>query len=313
METKKIAGACFVGGALCVAVALAVVPVYWWLGLFAGFIGGYFAYDFRKVFAAIPKAWRTARRFAARDRGVLFARQREWFSTLGPFMRVAMVLVVPFSMWTVFLSLEWLGDSIIFMSDGVSCYVFVTLLLGMGALVWTILSIVAIQLVAVCLYCLAYIGVKVGERGYWWPRLKYWGEMSNEQSIAWLEEKGLQRKLLTYTNVLRWICKGFGIGILFFFWPLWRYLAIGTGKGLCLLGKFFWHAFRLIHSNKRLLCAIDGTLGGAVSYLSLTSSAETVEAQVMITLFGGIIGAGLGIVNWEIVSKRLLHVPTEEP
>ncbi|MEK7089596.1 MAG: hypothetical protein AAB920_02140, partial [Patescibacteria group bacterium] len=57
METKKIALACFVGGALCATVALLVAPLYWWLGLIVGFAGGYVAYEFREVLKAIPIAW----------------------------------------------------------------------------------------------------------------------------------------------------------------------------------------------------------------------------------------------------------------
>ena len=46
METKKIALACFIGGALCCAVTFMIAPLYWWFGLLAGLAGGYISYDF---------------------------------------------------------------------------------------------------------------------------------------------------------------------------------------------------------------------------------------------------------------------------
>lgn len=57
METKKIAVACFIGGVLCCvvcAVAFMFAPALWWLGVIAGFAGGYISYDFREFFKTRP-------------------------------------------------------------------------------------------------------------------------------------------------------------------------------------------------------------------------------------------------------------------
>jgi hypothetical protein len=56
METRKIAVSCFIGGVLCGAVAMLFAPAYWWLGLIAGFAGGYISYEFKAVVQAIPEA-----------------------------------------------------------------------------------------------------------------------------------------------------------------------------------------------------------------------------------------------------------------
>jgi hypothetical protein len=69
-----------------------------------------------------------------------------------------------------------------------------------------------------------------------------------------------------------------------------------------------WYLFRLIHSEKRVLCAIDGTLGGAVSYIWLASATMTLVEQAMLVLFGGLLGAAIGVVNWELISKRIFQV-----
>jgi len=55
-STIKIGIACFIGGAVGTAVAIAGTPALWWLGLLAGFCGGYISYEFREVLRAIPTA-----------------------------------------------------------------------------------------------------------------------------------------------------------------------------------------------------------------------------------------------------------------
>ena len=60
-ETKKIAWACFIGGAFCGATAFLLAPMFWWLGILAGLAGGYFGYEFRLVLRAVPQAWQAAR------------------------------------------------------------------------------------------------------------------------------------------------------------------------------------------------------------------------------------------------------------
>jgi len=62
VETKKIAIACFVGGVLFCVAALLFSPTYWWLGLIAGFAGGYISYEFRDVLKAIPVALQAAKK-----------------------------------------------------------------------------------------------------------------------------------------------------------------------------------------------------------------------------------------------------------
>ena len=71
---------------------------------------------------------------------------------------------------------------------------------------------------------------------------------------------------------------------------------------------FAWLPFRLIHSEKQVLCAIDGTFGGFVSHHWLAPSAHTIAAQVVLVLCGAFLGAPFGIFNWQVVSIRLLRV-----
>lgn len=60
-EILKVGRACAIGSAVCVALALAIMPKFWLLGLVAGIAGGYivghFGYEFGKTAAAIPVAF----------------------------------------------------------------------------------------------------------------------------------------------------------------------------------------------------------------------------------------------------------------
>jgi len=54
--------------------------------------------------------------------------------------------------------------------------------------------------------------------------------------------------------------------------------------------------FKLVHSNIRLLCALDAAIGTMVGYFLGN------------TIIGGIAGGILGVLDYELVSKRLLRV-----
>lgn len=104
----------------------------------------------------------------------------------------------------------------------------------------------------------------------------------------------------TYKIVYSEIKKGFFIAI-YFLLVMWWIKLISFGS------LFIWKLFKLIHSDKRLLCGIDSALGGTVSYF-LFSPANSIIETIMIVVFGGLMGGFLGIINWEIVSKRILKV-----
>ncbi len=66
--------------------------------------------------------------------------------------------------------------------------------------------------------------------------------------------------------------------------------------------------FKLIHSDERVLCAIDGTLGGVIAYAWLIRPERSFAQNAIAVLFGMVVGAGWGVVNYEILSKRVLKV-----
>jgi hypothetical protein len=86
-------------------------------------------------------------------------------------------------------------------------------------------------------------------------------------------------------NILRVVC-----------WGMWKRLAMVV-----------WTLIRLIHSNERVLCGVDGTLGGLIALWAFWNYASTPTSFIttmFVALCGGVIGTVLGIANWELISKR---------
>lgn len=292
METKKIALACFIGGVLCCAVARMFAPIYWWLGMVAGMVGGYLGYEFREVREAVPVALR-----AVSNGGVAAWKDLwKWFSEPRPFDYLAAIAVLP-----LLILLGWMAVQI----DGRPVSIIEILTVAFS---FVCLTIVCILFLSLLLHEVAYYGAKRAERCFWkttysWSR--HYG------ASAHLEYYGYKLLPLTYGNAYRWLAKGvfyiiFNL-VRFFVWTLWKDLVIGTWKILCSLSRFAWHLFRLIHSKKRVLCAIDGTLGGTIAYNLFVPAASTMPELIVIVLSGGLIGAVLGVANWELVSKRVFQ------
>lgn len=68
------------------------------------------------------------------------------------------------------------------------------------------------------------------------------------------------------------------------------------GRVTTMMWKFTTTLFHIIHSDLRLLCAVDAGLGTVIGYMSGNA------------LVGAIAGALLGVLNYEIVSVRVLQV-----
>jgi len=289
METRKIAVACFIGGILCAGLALILAPNYWFIGLLAGFAGGYLSYEFKEVPKAITSAWHAT----YQDTSGKMRESRNWLSEKHPFLYFAAALTyLPTIILPIYLTTDLMDHIILTM----------------------LMSFVATFFVSLLLFALAYIGARAGERCYWLPIeacLTVDGpNMIQRLEVEKLQGRGYKEKPLTYFNVLRWMANGLGIVILFFLWTIWKYLAIAAWLAIRFLGRFGWHLFKLIHSKERVLCAIDGTIGGAISFACLYGSSTSSAGKLLLVFFGGLLGAGLGVANWELVSKRLLHIQT---
>ena len=308
MKTTKIAVACFIGGIICSAIALVATPAYWWLGLIAGLAAGYIAHEFREVLKAIPVALTaTAKSFRVGGSSVwngsveTITDIRRWLSRAHPIFCPAAIIAVSLCTWFIYchhLDITKSADS----------------KLGAGlllAFIFTMFSGQIILLTMGILVTIAQIGARSSnEYCDWWPILSP-NQTGSDEHTKRLEADGFQKEQLNYRNLIRWLLKGSIKIVLFFTWTIWKYLIVALFKALYFLGVFAWQLFILIHSNERLLCAIDGTLGGAMSYIWLAPTATSITAKIVLVLFGGFLGAAFGVLNWEIVSKRILHIQVQ--
>ncbi|MDQ5949021.1 MAG: hypothetical protein QG589_147 [Patescibacteria group bacterium] len=271
METKKIALACFIGGVICGAVALAVTPEIWWLGVLAGFAGGYISYEFRSVLAAIPLAWQSAKLAIPRKLRQTKHDFWQWLIKPRPFMYGGAVLTA------VFFAIQFsvgnfnpLPHHVVPMTE---IEIFAAVF-SWGVFFWLCTPIGALIYGATCL---------LGNKGEDVDKLNY-------QEAFYAFRKGVP-------YILR-----------FLGWTMWKYVGLAISYVGYRIGSFLWHVIKLIHSEKRVLCGIDGALGGTLSYFLFRSYGM----PIITVIFGGLIGAALGVLNWEIVSKRILHVVPEE-
>lgn len=66
----------------------------------------------------------------------------------------------------------------------------------------------------------------------------------------------------------------------------------GVWVGIKGISKLSWHLFRLIHSEIRLLCGLDATIGAMIGYYCGNA------------LIGAVAGGILGVLNFELLSIR---------
>jgi hypothetical protein len=312
MEARKFGFAAGIGGVLFCIFAIVFVPGHHTFGLIAsiiaGMAGGYLSYEFRDVLRAIPTAWGAAwkgSRYVGRGLFTFFRNQladiREYFSRPHP------LLFQPLLVGTLLLSpveiyFGRVADGPIWITLAFLYLVFGTF----GAAVMVVMP-------------LAFIGARFAEKKYWRPMDGQYGQGSYSDWLAAKQKAGLTEASITHANLFRWQVKGFGLVMKFLCWTMWKYIAIGTffavkylALGIAMLiflpFLFVWKLIKLIHSTKRSVCAIYGTIGGVVSYLSFVAVANTLAEKTMLVLCGGIFGAALGIAGREVVAKRLLHM-----
>jgi len=308
METKKIAVASFIGGAICSAVALMFAPAYWWLGLIAGIsaglVSGYISYDFRDVLRKIPIALRAA------GKGVAIAitevidtvtdaahEIKEWSKKPHPFVYSSLAITIVFFVWLEFSYFHVMAEAID-PTTGVK---------------WGILDsqifffTISMGLLVVWSFFLLPLFVSIGTRSEhcYWETNPYGSLFSGIDKLKNEDDKSAP---LTYANVARWFAKGLGITVLFFIWTMWWKSLIGIVYALWFTILFVGHLVKLTYSKPRVLCAVNGTLGGVASFVWFASSATSFAEQVVLVIFGGLLGVAFGVANWEIVSKRIFHV-----
>jgi len=318
-ETMKIARACFIGGALCSGVALLVAPALLWLGMIAGAAGGYVAYEFRAMLQAIPRAFRTARAAAKKVSGFFFEVGesayvltverllvfKEWLKEPHPFFYPGFGLGVALFI-TLFSTARW---SEMFLREETIYGALVDVLIIVLAI--SMMSALIIFSTSMLLWALAFLGARYTENAYWHGEVT----IPSEQE----EWYGLHQMPMTYANAYRWIGKllWFGLVKVFITFPI-KVVRValefvvagifGFYRLLMMTPRFVYELVKLVHSDQRLLCSIAGTVGGLVAIVGFRvfgPQAPSIVEYLMVPVFGGFIGAALGIASWELVSKRV--------
>lgn len=294
-EGKKIGLACAIGGAIGTAVALIVAAPFWWLGLLAGFSGGYVSYEFRAVLRAIPQAWKMT---VIAMRGVssllidvaagLGGQMRtfsRWFFAPHPILHTALffgVTIGPSSVW-VTRPFSWTVPIFTVLS------LLVTALITM-VVFWVVNLFSAVGALKLkpdlpcyhcdnCLLSWTYESVK---------------EITIYRDLWWLTLRGIVYAVFVVVALLPF---RFVVGLI-----------DTTRASVRFTGIFFVILIRLIHSDKRLLCGVDAAIGTGVAYVTLARPEMTVVQHALVIAAGAMIGAALGVLNYEVVSKRILRL-----
>lgn len=78
-----------------------------------------------------------------------------------------------------------------------------------------------------------------------------------------------------------------------------------TVETMRLLLTFLKTLYVYIHSRELLTCFVDGALGVCISYLLIATRDIAMGPTLLV---GGLIGGLLGLFNYQVVSKRILHI-----
>lgn len=303
MESWKIACACFAGGMFCVATAFVVNPYYWWLGIFAGIMGGYVAYEFRKVCRALSVVIRTvgqrsstAMKIAipsAIKKAIMWFSKPHYFGYLAVFLSATIYFfgIIPIIEQD-FKSDQTYNNAFIYVA-----FFYCTFIVTQGVVV-----------------VLAWAGSVFGDRSYWYPFLVPGGVChgGDAEKIKSLEKDGLVQKPLTYMSVVRWFLLGIVVIARFLAWTLWKEIALFIWFIVSAFGATLKEVIITIHSDMRILCALNGTLGGVISYVYLGPYVTTSVEQAMVVFFGGVLGALFGAMSYRCVTKKILPLFTNK-
>lgn len=302
-RTWKIAFACGLGALIGTAIALDFMPWLSWtkawplwldplIGMLAGGAIGYLAYEWHEIPIAIKRAWRVVKPAL---RQLLPSRIEDPLVREGRFSEIGVwgVVATYFTMaWSCALMFDVTHNQIF------AVFTFLTLVTGGLAI---ILAGATVDIHDWLLY----------------PHLDIRTPSSYPDKIE------VRKCLVKYGNPLMvfvgWPLYGIG-------WTIYQLIRVSpripgavvravaaTGKAIPraliwiwnlakILALFGWLVFKSIHSNWRVLCLIDAAIGTAIG--CLTGSA----------IIGGIAGAVIGALNYQLVSVRLLKlVPGHAP
>jgi hypothetical protein len=257
-------------------------------GIVAGLIVGYLAYDFRSVLKVIPEAFAEFRSDVATF--------RRWLYYSDPLLGPITLAFVLFSAYFVHPLFRFTLANAMNGSHPQMLHVFAVIFVGFTFLVSAVIADVT--------------AIIAGYGASRWENVTFYfgkeadGAMTKD---GWNDD-GKELKVVpkTYLSVFRWTLEGFASIASGLLWRIWPPIFRGVMNLIVLLAVGLWKLFLLIHRYERLLCAIDGTLGGVLSYRLFIRPERTFTQNAIAVLFGMVLGAGWGVLNYEILSKHVL-------
>ncbi|MFH0828834.1 MAG: hypothetical protein V1907_01495 [Candidatus Kerfeldbacteria bacterium] len=261
-------------------VGLQLAPMFWWVGMLVGGVVGYFAYNAGEVLRAVPRAWQMARAVWWQILGVDYAEAFRQFGRTCVHVLLALglgALIIP----AVVLCATAVG--IVWVME-----VVVALTRFLPASPWVYAFGTPQDLMATLFISLIVGGFIAAVALVVWSDSRDWDELK----IFLRQRKGWVALLLLY--------KASPLGWLTWYLPklLWLVLPLLPAAAQAIVA-FWWTLFKLIHSNQRLLCGVDAAIGAAVGIFAHNP------------LVGALVGGVVGVLNFELISKRWLKlVPT---
>lgn len=279
METKKITIGCFVGGVIGTIVALFCAPLFWWLGMLAGFCVGYLCYDLKEVFVKIPTAGQYAVNEILPEAKEILTDFFGWVKKPHPFLLVMVIFIFAL----------WYPAYLFLISNNVNDHTTSECLmvgLGFSGLISTIFVVALLFFVE-----MGCSSLKFGKKCYF-----FFGNII----FGRIHEKTNKVELTTNREIYFLALRGILVTI----------CVIGKGIPIIIefFGSFLRKLLKLIYSHKRILCGIDSAIGVFITYFIFGIRATTLPEMVVTVICGGIIGAAIGVLNYELISKRLLHL-----
>ncbi len=258
-DAHKVGISVAIGAAFGALVASKLGSWYWIIGPLLGLLVGYLSYEFKAVIRAIPVAWRAARGWRPTYRKTI--PRLIWWSLLAWFEGLFYPIAAIAALTNV-----WKQPGDIYMA-------FVTLLGFTAVLFWSSLCPI---------------------------------EGDDSLSTETIEKRTvLARKFFFYAFppiTAYFILRGIAWVIIrlprAIFISL-RALVLGVVAVLYFFGRFGWHLFVRIHSEKRLICAADALLGATIGHLAGKSSLAAMAVAAVAGYF-------LGFVNYAVVTERWL-------
>lgn len=266
----KIVVASALGAFIGSLVGLQFTPSLWWIGMIVGGLVGYVSYEFGTIVRAIPVAATQARYLVNRAQNVNYPQIGKALRGLGIAIAYGVGVIIVMAAFCVSAGLMWTLP-----------------ITGLVALdhPFNLLANIRHLLVWTC-----FAGILM-----WTGTLSVIQELgmsylSNRQLYAIVYFKATPFGILFY-----WLPRGIWALIRGLIWTI-NFLV----KAIVFVAFLASKLFTLVHTDRRLLCAIDAALGAGAGMLTHNP------------LVGAIAGGLIGLIDYELVSKRLLKVESTQ-